>query len=78
MAVAATPAVRFVVFLAQTVSGPDTPRAERGISLGKTWPGQTISCPHLLRADDCAASLSRASEWLTDLPVVRFRRRGDC
>src|SRR5882757_9510270 len=31
------PAVRFMVFLAQAVSRPDTPCAEGGISLGKTW-----------------------------------------
>ena len=45
------PAVRFMVFLAQAVSGLDTPCAERGISLGKTWS----------RPDDLARAISYSS-----------------
>ena len=42
------PAVRFVVFLAQAVSGPDTPCTERGISLGKTWSRPDDLCSRYL------------------------------
>jgi hypothetical protein len=42
------PAVRFMVFLAQAVPGPDTPCAERSISLGKSWSWPDDLCSRYL------------------------------
>src|SRR5580692_8709899 len=42
------PSVGFMVFLAQAMSGPDTPCAERGISLSKSWSRPDDLCSRYL------------------------------